>query len=111
MGKYGDVAVKAACYVNEGHTPLIAWNKASCEIFKPGSSSQKKGCPKNAFLGLYGGAGTNAMYAQKALAYLKSNPNKNVTTYELWANVMSGVQKVHNQQMDVVLSLYHEGLI
>lgn len=111
MGKYGEVAVKAAQYIKEGKDPLPAWEKASCEIFEPGSSSQKKGCPKNAFLGLYGGRGKNATYAQTALAYLKANPLQSITADELWAIVMSGTRKVHNHQMDVVLSLYKEGLI
>ncbi len=111
MGKYSEVAVKAAQYVNDGNEPLVAWEKASCEVFKHGSSSQKKGCPKNAFLGLYGGKGKNATYAQAALAYLKANPNQNITADELWAIIMAGVHKAHNHQMDVVLSLYKEGLI
>lgn len=111
MGKYGEVAVKAARYVNEGSEPFIAWEKASCEVFKPGCSSQKKGCPKNAFLGLYGGKGKNAAYAQTALTYLKENPGINVTADELWEIVMAGTQKKHNYQMDVVLSLYKEGII
>jgi hypothetical protein len=111
MGKYGDVAVKAAQYVNEGYAPLSAWEKASCEVFEPGSSSQKKGCPRNAFLGFYGGKGKNAEYAKTALNYLQSNPNKNVTPKELWSIVMSGEKKTHNNQMDVVLALYKAGLI
>ena len=111
MGKYGEIAVKAARYISGGSEPRPAWEKASCEVFTPGSSSQKKGCPKNAFLGLYGGKGKNATYAQNALAYLKDNPNINISENELWAIIMSGNQKAHNNQMDVVLSLYKEGLI
>lgn len=112
MGKYGQVAVRAAKYVKEGNSARSAWETASCEIFERGSASQIKGCPKNAFLGLFAeGQGKNAEYAQTALRYLKSNPNKNVAADELWRIVMSGTPKVHNQQMDVVLSLYKEGLI
>jgi hypothetical protein len=111
MGKYGDVAIKAARYVNEDIDPRAAWEKASCEIFEPGSSSQKKGCPKNAFLGLYGGKGKNADYARSGLDYLKAHPSVNVTEIELWEIVMKGVRKSYNHQMDVVLSLYKEGLI
>ena len=40
MGKYSEVAVKAAQYVNDGNAPLVAWEKASCEVFIHGSSSQ-----------------------------------------------------------------------
>lgn len=42
MNKYAQVAVNAGFYVKEGMTPDYAWKKASCEIFEPGSSSQKK---------------------------------------------------------------------
>ncbi len=111
MGKYGQIAVKAAKYIQIGKTPRAAWEIASCEIFERGSSSQVKGCPKNAFLGLYGGNGKNAEYAQKALAYLKTHPSKNITEFELWEIVMSGVQKAYNHQMDVVLALFKEGLM
>ena len=110
MGKFGEVAVKAVEYVKEGLDPRSAWEEASCEIFERGSSLQKKGCPKNAFLGLYGGNGKNAEYAKVALTYLKSNPNTEVTEHQLWEIVMSGVHKAYNHQMDVVLSLYKEGL-
>lgn len=104
------IAVKAARYVKEGYEPLSAWEKASCEIFERGSSLQKKGCPKNAFLGLYGGKGKNAEYARIAWSYLEANPNEYVTASELWEIVMSGNQKAHNSQMDVVLALYNVGL-
>lgn len=111
MDKYGQIAVKAAKYIQKGKTPRVAWEIASCEIFEPGSSSQVKGCPRNAFIGLYGGSGKNAEYAQKALAYLKSHPNKYITEFELWGIVMSGEVKAYNHQMDVVLALYREDLI
>ncbi|MGI6699098.1 MAG: DUF6979 family protein [Christensenellales bacterium] len=111
MGKYGEIAVRAARYVNEGIDPTVAWEKASCEVFEPGSSAQKKGCPKNAFLGLHGGKGKNADYAKAALKYLKENPGTNVTENELWEIITEGTAKRYNQQMDVVLTLYKERLI
>ncbi|HOF27400.1 MAG TPA: hypothetical protein PK761_01535 [Clostridia bacterium] len=111
MNKYSQVAIKAGSYVKDGMTPKDAWEKASCEIFKPGSSSQKKGCPKNAFLGLYGGKGKNAEYAIKALDFLKKNPNINIKPRELWLIVTEGISKTYNQQMDVVIALFEAGLV
>jgi hypothetical protein len=111
LGKYGQVAVKAAKYVQDGYEAHSAWTKASCEVFILGSASQLKGCPKSSFLGLYGSEGKNAEYAKLALEYLKSNPDNDVTPGELWSIIMEGTHKKHNQQMDVVLALYKEGLV
>jgi hypothetical protein len=109
MGQYGQVAIKAAQYIADGEKPRAAWEIASCEVFTPGSAMQKKGCPRNAFLGLYGDTGYNARYAQTALKILKDNPGKAYTEAELWNLVIPG--KAYNQQMDVVLSLFNAGLI
>ena len=111
MGKYGLVAVKAAGFVNDGKEPREAWEIASCEVFLRGCSSQIKGCPRGAFLGLYNHQGKNAPYAKAALEYLKSHPNSSITVNRLWKIVMDGESKKHNGQMDVVLSLYLAGLI
>lgn len=111
MNKYSQIALKAAKYVKEGLNPEEAWEKASCEIFEKGSNSQKKGCPKNAFIGLYGinTNSKNAQYAIKALNYLKDNKINDITTKELWDIVGVGIS--HNHQMNVVLALYKEGMI
>nr|WP_051348398.1 hypothetical protein [Peribacillus kribbensis] len=54
MGKYGTAAVQAAeLLINfTCKTPIDAWNEATTEIFGRGTHSQKKGCPKGAFLGI-----------------------------------------------------------
>lgn len=106
MNKYAIIAQNAATLVQPGSEPSVAWETASCQVFTPGSASQKKGCPKNAFLGLYGGTGKNATYAQKALQYLRQNPNTSVTPFELWNIVLTGESKCYNSQMDVVLAAY-----
>lgn len=73
MNKYARTAILAAKYVQIGNSPGQAWKKASCEVFAPGSASQKKGCPKNAFIGLYGESDSvNGQYAQRGLAYLRN---------------------------------------
>lgn len=53
MNKYTQVVLLAAEHIKNGMLPRAAWEQASCEIFPKGSASQVKGCPKNAFLGLY----------------------------------------------------------
>jgi alcohol dehydrogenase class IV len=111
MGNYGRIAVNAAKNIDKYGSPESAWEKASCEVFAHGCSSQKKCCPKKAFLGLYGGTGKNAEYAQAAVKYLKEHPGADIKPNELWEIVMNGVKKIHNSQMDVVISLYEEGLI
>lgn len=76
-------------------------------MFTPGSASQKKCCPKNIFLGLYGGKGKNAEYGQKALEYLNSNKIcKDVSEIGLWTIVTSNEGKAYNSQMHVVKALY-----
>lgn len=106
MNKYAIIALKAAALVDTGIDPKSAWEISSCEVFAKGSASQKKGCPKNAFLGLYGINTTtkNAVYAVKARERLSQN-NTNITPNQLWKIVMAGEQKAHNHQMDVVLAL------
>lgn len=111
MGKYGDTAVKAVDFINEGMEPEKAWIKACDIFFERGSASHSKGCPKSAFLGLYGGKGKNAEYAQSALQYLKDNSVQDISQVELWEIVMNGEKKSHNGQMDVILSLYKSGLV
>ena len=111
MNKYAQVALLAAQYVKEGISPASAWEKASGEVFIPGSPSQKKGCPKNAFLGLYGGKGINAEYARKGLAYLQANGLANITEQYLWNIITEGNGKAYNSQMHVVMALFNAGLI
>ena len=53
MNKYAQVALIAAERIENGMQPRAAWEQASCKIFPKGSASQTKGCPKNAFFGLY----------------------------------------------------------
>ena len=52
--KYALVALDAVkLYQNDlAGTPVEAWNLATEKYFEPGSSSQKKGCPRNTFLSL-----------------------------------------------------------
>lgn len=113
MKKYAETAIKAAELIVSGSDPESAWEKASCIVFIPNSTSQKKGCPKNAFLALYGvkTKGKNATYALNALHYLKNNPAKSITEDELWDIALDGEQKTYNSQMAVVLALWEAGYL
>lgn len=54
MNKYGKIAIDAVKLLRDKkiYDPKEAWEKSSIKYFKESSSSQKKGCPRNAFLGL-----------------------------------------------------------
>ncbi|WP_169083264.1 DUF6979 family protein [Paenibacillus sp. PL91] len=129
MNKYGQTAVKAVqqLQVNEGWTPLYAWNEVANETFGVGTAAQKKGCPKNAFLGLCedglvqgvvqgiyaerSGSQKNKNYAIQAVQILRDKPELAGDKLELWREVMNGVEMSHNSQMDVVLSLWNNNFI
>ena len=115
MNKYAQIATIAIEYINKGLSAEQAWEKSSCEIFTRGSASQVKGCPKNAFLGLFSNDNKinhnkNALYARKALSILKENPNKRFSQKELWS-LVTDEPKTHNSQMDVVFALWNKHLI
>lgn len=128
MGKYGQAAVRAAKLVNSKvfDSPVNAWNQATIEIFGEGTPSQMKGCPRSTFYGLCdegfvhgirkGNYSTrhiskNKEYAIRAVELIKKEPNLVKNMNELWNQVMGGVSKVHNSQMDVVLSLWKNNLL
>ena len=111
MNKYAETALKAAKYIEEGYEPKIAWDKASKEMFAPGSPAQKKGCPKNAFLGLYGISSKNAEYSLKGLDYLRKNGVNNIDEKNLWNIITNNTHKAYNSQMHVLLALFRSGYI
>ncbi len=125
MGKYGISAIKAVDLITKGYTknPKKAWEKATIEVFRNGTSGQKKGCPKETFLSLccfgfikdvpsgsYTDSIKNKEYAIEAVKILKINPQMPFPKKsELW-NMVAG-KKTYNQQMDVVISLWNKGFI
>ena len=126
MSKYGDAAVRAVKLFTSGeaNTPEVAWNKATIYYFGENTSSQVKGCPKGAFLGLcehglikgipkgtYCNSIKNKGYAIRAVSILKANPNRLPDSKTLWSIIQDGIEKKHNSQMDVVLSLWEHRLI
>ncbi len=126
MGKYGKAAVKAVRLLVSGNIdrPRDAWEIATGGIFDEGTSSQRKGCPRNAFLGLcaegkikgiqtgdYTKSKKNKEYAIKAVQILQEIPALSFDPKALWNRVVESDYKVHNQQMDVVTSLWNNNLI
>lgn len=122
MGKYGQAAVKAVEFIHTKNvdSPIKAWEMATSEIFEKGSWAQKKGCPKNAFLGLceeglidhipkgvYNSrkSSKNKTYAVRAVKIISEHPNFLDHTKELWEKVTDGSGIVHNYQLDVVKAL------
>ncbi|MEG6591115.1 DUF6979 family protein [Paenibacillus barengoltzii] len=126
MGKYGEAAVRSVVLLNTGitHDPVLAWGTITREIFGEGTSSQKKGCPKGTFLGIcesglvngvpagtYTRSKLNKEYGLRALTLLSLNPELINDMKTLWFQTLGDNQKKHNQQMDVVISLWKNDLI
>jgi hypothetical protein len=126
MNKYGEAAARAVKLFTSGeaNSPEVAWNKATIYYFGENTSSQLKGCPKGAFLGLcedglikgipkgtYCNSIKNKGYAIRAVSILKGNPNHHLDSKALWSITLGGIEKKHNSQMDVVLSLWEHRLI
>lgn len=131
MGGFGTAALNAHKLATgrQPQDPSDAWDQATTSIWGGGTSSQVKSCPKNAFLGLceagkvreiksgkYTRSRKNKKYAVKAADMLKANSSiVRLGEMGLWRKVMKSLgealDKVHNQQMDVVLTLFQKGLI
>jgi hypothetical protein len=127
MGKYGEVAVVATALVQQGScaSPIESWHIASLQAFPDRPESQKKGCPKGAFLGLcedglvvgiprgsYTKSRDNKAYAVAAVDLLRREPTLVMQgPAHLWERIMRGRQKTSNSQMEVVLALWTAGLI
>jgi serine/threonine protein kinase len=124
VGKYGLAAIRAMELVKKGlvSSPIEAWERAVTEVFPHRPASQKKGCPRGTFLGLcedglikgirrgnYTGSEKNKGYALAAVSKLRDNPSLAHDPTQLWAMVAG--KKTPNHQMDVVISLWNNGLI
>ena len=125
MSKYTEVALLAVSLMERGsvHDPVQAWDQAAKRVFPSSASSQDKGCPKGAFLGLcneglisglppnqYSKASKNGEYAIRAVEILKGNRFLASQPELLWKKV-AGNTKTQNHQMDVVVALWEAGHI
>lgn len=131
MGKYGDTAVRAAGLLQNGYKSAEeAWRAVAAEMFPNTRHGRAKTCPREAFLGLCQAglirgvsaascaearSDLNRGYAREAVRLLAADPKlAQGTSPALWRRVMKELgidRKVHNQQMDVVLTLWNEQLI
>lgn len=127
FGKYGEIALRAIALVRDGVCTSAeqSWQIAAREMFPGSPDSQRKGCPKSAFLGLcqeglvlgipvgrYTESRDNKMYAIKAVQLLHKDPQLAYSgANALWHKVMNGERKRPNYQMHVVLALWEAKLI
>jgi hypothetical protein len=132
MNKYADVAIRATRLVTSGTccSPQEAWLVAARLVFPTSVSSQAKGCPKGAYLGLceeglvrgiprgvYTRSHENKQYAVDAVRLLLQDSTLADSGMDdggaanLWRRVMRGRDKHSNGQMEVVLGLWAHGLI
>ena len=125
MSKYGEVAIRALKLTLSGMSPHDSWEQIVKSMFPGKEASQKKGCPRGAFLGLcqaglvrgvpagdYTQSLDNKRYAIRAVELLSDNPSlAQAGPGRLWECVMNGEKKTHNSQMDVVLALWHNGFL
>jgi hypothetical protein len=106
-----------------GLGPVEAWERSTMRLFG-NCSSQNKGCPKGAFLGLceeglvkgvkrgqYTKSQKNKEYALRAIKYLRNHFEvESIEITDAWDFVTSGSGLTHNGQMDVVFALKEKGL-
>ena len=126
MSKYGQAAIQAVKYLQEGNaiSPKEAWVNSTSEIFGEGSSGQIKSCPQDAFLSLcetgcvqgvkpgsYTKSVKNKEYSLKALDLIRENPEYAHNPDKLWKVVQGHSDKKHNSQMNVVAALWLSGSI
>lgn len=126
MSKYGEAAVAAAQMVSIGrvkHAP-DAWDTAVKKAFPGRVASQRKGCPRGAFLGLcesglvkgvpagsYTRSRLNKQYAIDAVRILREHPALANEPNQIWRLVIGRAAKVENSQMGIVIALWKQGLI
>ncbi len=108
--KYGLCAIKAYELMQHGMDGEVAWKEAASEIFGANTSSAKKSCPKNAFLGIWGlekRNGKNANYAYKALdvvSKMSFEEIEKIKPSDFWKKCL-GMDKKYNGQIDVIFAL------
>jgi len=124
MNKYERVTLKAMLRINsKKETPEIAWENASSEVFGIGTSSQKKSCPKNSFLGLCDAGkvkgiekgccciktkSKNMDYVITAINLINKDRSLLKDKMNLWREITN---IKYNQQLDVLFALIDKDYI
>ena len=98
------------------------WEESCIEYGKK-DSIVKKGCPKNAFIGILKELNLNiqweekesknAYYSRIGINILKNNRDKKYTKQELWKEILKELKiekKSHNGQVDVILALWNKNI-
>ncbi|PQP80737.1 hypothetical protein C0Q44_26280 [Paenibacillus sp. PCH8] len=128
MSKYNQAAIRAVelIHQNINNSPGRAWEIATAELFGEGTWGAKKGCPKNAFLGLceegyVKGVSTgiynsrknlkNKGYVIKALSIVQKQPDLLDDKKKLWNQVTEGNRMSHNYQLNVLEALWKSNYI
>ncbi len=130
MGQFGRASILAVDICKrDALSPAVAWRIACSEKISS-VNSRKKGCPRATFLGMVRAglingiaagvdaccqSSKNGQYAAVAVGVLRESPmlakNENV----LWKTVMGKLgqasNKAPNNQMDIVISLWNQGLV
>ncbi len=124
MRKSGKVALRAISNVHRGLRPDLAWDQAWSDEDRPGRKTQRKYCPRGAFLGLVdaglligadpGGYArrlkTSHLLAIAGVQLLRQDSSLASDPDSMW-QLLKTEQSTHNGQMDVVAALWNEGHI
>ena len=125
MGMYGRAAITAAGMLKQGSpsNPEAAWGRAIARETKS-SESRRKSCPRGAFLELCAAGvipgcearpsllrGSNGDYAVRMLEAIRADEQVLADRERLWRIAAGRAKKKENGQIDVVASLWREGMI
>lgn len=124
--KYGQAAKVAAqlLLAREEIAPRAAWTRAVAKIFQDSLSSRNKGCPRSSFLalcefgaiknvpkGAYTSSVENKRYMDRALRALFADPSLLHNEKRLWQITTNNSGIVPNGQIEVLTTLWQEGLV
>ena len=122
MGIYGRAAITAARMLEQGtpSNPEAAWTRA----IRRETKSWQKPCPRGAFLGLCAAGlipgceaqpslfrSSNGDYAVRMVKAIRADPQVLTDRNRLWRSAVGSAEKEENGQIDVVVSLWREGII
>jgi len=125
MGIYGRAAITAARMLEQGtpSNPEAAWTRAIRRETK-NYESRRKTCPREAFLGLCAAGlilgcearpslfrSSNGDYAVRMVKAIRADPQVLTDRNRLWRSAVGSAEKEENGQIDVVVSLWREGII
>ncbi len=125
MGMYGRAAITAAGMLKQGSpsNQEAAWDRSIARETKS-SESRRKSCPRGAFLELCSAGviegcqaqrslslGANGEYAIRILKAIRADEELVSDRERLWSTAVRRAKKRENGQVDVVVSLWNEGLI